>query len=95
MTQEALEKHFLHREARKVNNDATIQLNSKLFEVPQKYIGPKINVRFSRSILDKAYIFNNDNAITDTVYPLKKIDNSKIKRNRFDYTKLTEGNSNV
>ena len=93
--QEALEKHFFHREARRVNNDATIQLNCKLFEVPQKYIGQKINVRFSPDILDKAYIFNNDNAITETVYPLKKIDNSKIKRNGFDYTKLTGGNSNV
>lgn len=93
--QEVLENHFLHRATRRVNNDATIQLYSKLFEVPQKYIRQKISIRFSPDTLDKVYIFNKDNVITDTVYPLKKIDNSKIKRNGLDYTKLNGGNYNV
>lgn len=93
--QEMLENHFLHRVARKVNNDATIQLHSELFEVPQKYIGQKINVRFAPDILDKVYIFNKDNVITEIVYPLKKIDNSKIKRKGLDYTKINGGNANV
>lgn len=93
--QEALENHFLHRVTRRVNNDATIKLHSKLFEVPQKYIAQKICIRFSPDVLDEAYIFNNDNVITETVYPLKKIDNSKIKRTGLDYTKLTGGNANV
>ncbi|MBP2033987.1 hypothetical protein J2Z42_002704 [Clostridium algifaecis] len=36
---EDLENNFLHRVSRKVNNDVTIQLNTKQFEVPAKYIG--------------------------------------------------------
>lgn len=74
-----------------MNNDATIQLNSKLFEVPQKYIGQKINIRFSPDLLDKAYVFNKNNAISEIVYPLNKIDNSKIKRKGLDYTKINGG----
>lgn len=30
--------------------------------------------------MDKAYIFSDDNIFLDTIYPVKKIDNSKIRR---------------
>lgn len=92
---EKLEDHFLHRETRRVNNDATIQLKTKLFEVPQKYIGQKLNVRFPPDSLDKAYIFNQNNQLTETIYPLKRIENSKVKRTGIDFTKLNGGNTNV
>lgn len=92
---EELEKHFLHRVTRKVNNDSTIQLNSKLFEVPIKYIGQKINIRYSPIEIDKAFIFTTDNSLSETIYPINKIDNSKIKRTTIDYSKITGGNSNV
>lgn len=91
-----LENHFLHRVSRKVNNDATIQLNSKQFEVPAKYIGQRINIRYSPINLDKAFIFSISNVLTDTVYPLRRVENSKIKRSSIDYSKVNEGgNSNV
>jgi len=92
---EQIDNHFLHRVTRRVNNDATIQLNNKLFEVPQKYIGQKLNIRYPADNLDKAYIFNLNSQLTDTVYPLKRIDNSKIKRAAIDFTKLNGGTSNV
>lgn len=92
---EDLDNHFLHRVTRRVNNDATIQLYTNLFEVPQKYIGQKINIRYSPITLDKAYIFNKDNIATDIVYPLKKVDNSKVKRNALDYTMINGGGSSV
>ena len=88
---EILDDHFLHRETRKVNSDATIQLYTKLFEVPQKYIGQKINIRFLPSDSDIIYVFNKENKMTDTVYPLKRVDNSKIKRNTIDYSKINGG----
>jgi len=92
---ETLENHFLHRVTRRVNNDATIQLYNKLFEVPQKYIGQKINVRFPPDNLDKAYIFNQNNQMSETVYPLKRIENSRVRRTGIDFTKLNGGNTNV
>jgi putative transposase len=92
---EDLDNHFLHRVSRRVNNDATIKLYNMSFEVPQKYIGQKINIRYSPVNLDIAYIFDNNNILTNTIYPLKKIDNSKVKRNALDYTKLNGGGNNV
>ncbi len=83
---EILDEHFLHRVTRTVNNDATIKLYTKLFEVPQKYIRQKINVRYSPLQLDKAYIYDQNNVHTDTVYLLKKTDNSRVKRKVLDYT---------
>lgn len=88
---EKIEEYFLHRVSRRVNNDATVQLNNCSFEVPQKYIKQKINLRYSPSDLQKAYVYNKDNVATDTVYPVKKIDNSKIKRKPIDYTMLKGG----
>jgi len=88
---ENLDDYFLHRVTRKVYNDATIQLYSKFFEVPQKYIGKNINVRYSPINLDAAYIFNENNIMTETVYPLKRVDNSKIKRTSINYSNITGG----
>lgn len=88
ITELELNNSFLHRVTRKVRNDATIQMHSKYFEVPQKYIGQRINIRYSPINLDEAYIFDINNKLTDTVYPVKKIDNSKIKRNNIDYSKM-------
>ena len=92
---ELLENHFLHRVTRKVNNDSTIQLDSKYFEVPQKFIGQRLNIRYLPSDTDKAFIFNQDNVLIATIYPLKRVDNSKVKRNVIDYSKMNGGDANV
>ncbi|KRQ85777.1 Integrase core domain protein [Caloramator mitchellensis] len=73
---------FLYRITRKVRNDCTIQILNNSFEVPFKYVGERINVRYDPSSLDKAYIFSDDNRILDTIYPVNKIDNSKVKRQK-------------
>ena len=92
---EELDNDFLHRVIRKVNNDATIQLHCNQFEVPSYYMGQKINIRYSPIDLDKAFIFDKDNKIVDTVYPLRRVDNSKVKRNVIDYSKINGGTENV
>jgi hypothetical protein len=92
---EDLDKNFLHRVTRRVNKDATIPLNSFLFEVPQKYIGQKINIRYSPIDLEMAYIYNAINISTDTIYPLNKVENSKIKMKTIDYTNASGGDSNI
>ncbi|MBC8060556.1 MAG: DDE-type integrase/transposase/recombinase [Clostridiaceae bacterium] len=93
---EELDNRFLHRVTRKVNSDATISLNTNLFETPAKYIGQKINVRYSPIDLERAYVFDNYNSLLDTIFPLKRVENSKVKRNTIDYSKVTSGgNANV
>ncbi len=92
---ELLGTHFLHRVTRKVNNDSTIQLDSKYFEVPQKFIGQRLNIRYLPCNTDKAFIFNQDNVLIDTIYSLKRVDNSKVRRNVIDYSKMNGGDINV
>ncbi len=71
---------FLYRCQRKVKNDATISLLNTIFEVPVKYTGDSINVRYDPSSFDRAYIFSEDGKVLDTIFPVNKIDNSKVKR---------------
>ena len=51
-----------------------------LFEVPFKYIGEQIKLRYDPTQLDKAYIFDDNGKCVETVYPVSKIDNSKVIR---------------
>ncbi len=93
--EEELEKHFLHRITRKVNSDSTVSIDKVLYEVPQKYIKQKINIRYSPINPDSVFIFDENNLPLERVYPVKKVDNSKIKRNTIDYTNINGGVSNV
>lgn len=91
LPKEELEFHFLHKMSRKVNKDSTICIEKKLFEVPQKYISQKINLKYDPENLSKAFIIDESNKILDEITLLNKIDNSKIKRSKIDYTKKIEG----
>jgi len=83
---DTLDDCFLHRDVRTVAGDATISICKIIFEVPAQYIKQKINVRFNPGDLSEAYIFNEHNKLAHTVYPLRRVDNSKIKRKQaLDY----------
>jgi hypothetical protein len=57
-----------------------------IFEVPAQYIKQKVNVRYNPADLSAAYIFNEHNKLAHTIYPLRRVDNSKIKRQQaLDY----------
>lgn len=71
---------FLYRVTRTVKKDATISLNGILFEVPLKYVGDKICIRYDPTCLDKAFIFSEDGKLADTIYPVDKIENTKVRR---------------
>jgi putative transposase len=95
---EELNRIFLHRAMRKVISDATISLNTTIFEVPAKYIGEKILVRYEAFSLDKAYVFDEKGTQLETIFPVRKVDNCKIKRaSTIDYPMLQskEMNGNV
>lgn len=79
-SKQELDFMFLYRVTRKVKNDATIPISNVIFEVPARYIGEQIKVRYDPTSLDKAYIFDDSGSYSDTIYPLNKIDNSKIIR---------------
>lgn len=79
-TKQALDYIFLYRVNRKARKDATISIQTIFFEVPLKYVGDTLNIRYDPTCMDKAYIFSEENLLLDTIYPVNKIDNSKIRR---------------
>lgn len=95
---------FLYRVTRKVKNDATISINTIIFEVPLKYIGDKINIRYDPTSLDKAFIFSEEGKILDTIFPVNKVDNTHVRRKEnikpvdfspFNQHQKEEANTNV
>ena len=89
---EILEEYFLHSFERKVSTDSTIQLFNKNYEVPSKYIKQKLTIKINPHDLEIAYIYENDKKI-ETIYPVKKIENSKMKRNNISFSQM-EGINN-
>jgi len=84
---EVLDEYFLYTYERKVTSDSTIQIFSKVFEVPSKYMKQKITIKFNPNILDVAYIYEDGKKV-ETIYPVKKVENSKIKRNSISYIQM-------
>jgi len=68
---------FLHTITRKVNNDATVPFENKLFEVNPKYIGQKIEIRFDPFHKDELFHFENEKQIAK-LHKLDKQANSRM-----------------
>ena len=85
---EQLNFHFLHRKECRVYNDATVKILGAAYEAPQQFIGSKIKVRYLPTNKSEIFIFSDDGKLLHTVYPVKKVDNSKIKRTAIDYTRV-------
>ena len=79
-SKQELDNIFLYRVERRVKNDATIPISNYIFEVPTKYIGERIKVRYDPTSFDKAYIFDGNGSCVCTIYPVDKINNSKVIR---------------
>ncbi|WP_231968908.1 Mu transposase C-terminal domain-containing protein [Thermoanaerobacterium sp. RBIITD] len=85
-SKEELDNIFLYRVKRRVIKDATVSIEKVKFEVPMQYIGDYVNIRYYPKSLDKAYIFSEDGKLLQTIHPVNKIDNSKIKRKEIDFS---------
>ena len=76
-----VEEGFLHRITRKVTPTATVSLFKVSYEVPQQYIGHTIHLRYRPEDMSEVYIYDGDSSKRlHTVYPVKKLDNTKRKR---------------
>jgi transposase InsO family protein len=73
-----LDPLFLKREHRKVRHDGTISLHTKLYEVPERFIGQQVEIRFDEN---KVYIYEEGKAVSQ-VFPVSLHDNAHIKRQR-------------
>ena len=70
---------FLHTAYPTIRSDAIANIKNHEFEVPMRYIGKKITVKFNPFNFDTAWIYE-DNKLIEDIHLVNKIDNSKIKR---------------
>ena len=77
----SLDPLFLRRETRKVRHDSTITIDKRLFEVPPKYIGQSIEVRFEAHDLGEVLIYE-DGAEIARVKPVNLADNARMRRDK-------------
>ena len=78
---QSLDPLFFKREFRKVNQDATISLGKRLYEVPPRFVGQRVEVRFDPSVPEEIHIFENDVSVFIT-RPVNFADNARVKRSR-------------
>lgn len=70
---------FLQTEKRRVNNDATISISSRFFEVPSHLIGQRLTVRFNPDDLSMVWLYLEDELLGQAK-PVIPSDNAIIKR---------------
>lgn len=74
----SLDPLFLKRDYRKVKHDGTISVNSMLYEVPPRFIGQRIEVRFD----DDAVFVYEDGVSVGKATLVNFSDNAHVKRDR-------------
>jgi hypothetical protein len=70
---------FLQSEKRRVNNDATISISGRFFEVPSHLIGQRLSVRFDPDELSMVWLYLDDELLGQAK-PVIPADNAIIKR---------------
>lgn len=74
-----IDEYFLHTAYPKIRGDSIAYIKKLEYEVPSKYIGKKIVVKYDFSDRTKAWIYEN-NEKKEQIKIVNKIENSKIKR---------------
>jgi putative transposase len=62
--EEQLEEYFLVTLERHVNKDATISINSNIYEVPPQYIGQKVEIKFSQEKPSDIFLYDKGCRVT-------------------------------
>ena len=91
---EWLDNCFMNRVERRVNNDATINIDKISYDVPMQFIRQKVEVIYLPNDMDSAYIYYE--SIKYSIRKTNKIENGKTKRKNLfpiDYSK--DGVKNV
>lgn len=72
---------FWHKLDRKVKRDGTISIKGELFQVPLRYVGNKIDVRFDNYPPKDVFIFENDVSICK-IDIVSLNDNARVRRSQ-------------
>lgn len=76
-----IDEFFLHTAYPTIRADSIAHIKKLEYEVPTKYIGKKITVKYDFSDRTKAWIYDNDQK-QEAIHLVDKVANSKIKRKK-------------
>ena len=79
-----IDEYFLHTAYPTIRADSIAHIKNIEYEVPTKYIGRKVTVKYDFSDRSKAWIYEDGKKIDD-IHIVDKIANSKIKRKEMMY----------
>ena len=79
-----IDEYFLHTAYPTIRADSVAHIKKIEYEVPTKYIGKKITVKYDFTDRTKAWIYDNDKKV-EAIHIVDKIANSKIKRKEVMY----------
>ena len=79
-----IEEYFLHTAYPTIRNDSVAHIKKLEYEVPTKYIGKKITIKYNFADRSKAWIYDNNKKVEE-VHLVDKIANSKIRRKETMY----------
>ena len=89
-----IEEAFMHEIVRKVNKDRTINIDNKLYEVPSIYKLQKVTLRYYISNEEEIWIYE-DGERKEKIKKLDKKENSEIKRNVINYSKIVNDERDI
>lgn len=79
-----LDAIFLKREHRKVKADGTITLNKQLYEVPPRFIGQSIELRYDER---GVYVYEEGKRVAEAIR-VRLEDNAYVKRHRSPFAAI-------
>jgi putative transposase len=99
-SKDSLEQIFLREIVRKVNLDATIVLAKQVYEVPQRFVGHSVTVRFDPEDLSRVFLKPDHSSDLLPVFPVRAVDNSRLRRKQnqkqqIDFATLFGGESKL
>lgn len=88
-----LDSLLLKREYRKVKHDGTFSLNGRLYEVPERFIGQRIEIRYDEQ---KVFVYEEGRPVAEASL-VRFSDNAQVKRTRptLSFTAMAGGDSDV
>ncbi len=83
-----IEEAFMHSRISKVYNDSTIQINNEKYEVPYKYVGQKIEVRYYVENPKEIIIYSEDKRKEKCKIVDKKANSKVYRKTNIDYERM-------
>lgn len=86
-----LDPLFLKRENRTVKHDGTISLNNRLYELPERFIGQKVDIRYDELSI---HVYERGKPVAQAI-EVNFQDNALVKRKRaISFTEMEKGGKN-